>query len=346
MKKVFHIVSNNWTSGLEKVVMNICQMVPGFDFVYVVPSGEIIEDLKKRNIKYLEVNKVTPLSIKKIIKGNDIDVIHGHDVKASLCIAANYRLCKKNSIKMVSELHNDDERMHKISIRSLLYAASSFFYDNVVLVSEKILNDYKFKKFIDKKSIVIDNVINPDVLIQTEPLLKDKNDLDFLFVGRLEYQKNPELFVEFINRIRKENPHVKSYMIGKGSLKDKLEQKIGEYNLSDNIKLLGYQSNPYNYIKNAKAVVITSRYEGLCMVALESLLIGTPVITTDVTGVKQLINQECGLKSNNLDDLVDFGNKIINSQNLREKLHKGAKNRSRVVNNIQLFIDKYTNLYN
>lgn len=343
MKKVFHIVSNSWTSGLEKVVMNICQMVPGIDFTYVAPSGEIIEDLKKRNIKYIEVDNITPATVKNIINKNDVDVLHGHDVKASLCIALNYFICRKKKIKIISELHNDDERMHRISFRSLIYAVSSFSYDKVVLVSGKVLSNYKFKNVIKNKSIVIDNVINP--LIVSEIKKDDVFNSDFLFIGRLEYQKNPFLFIDFIRLIKDYAPEVKAYMIGKGSLKSVIKEKINKYDLENNIEMLGYQSNPYNYIKQTKAVVITSRYEGLCLVALESLVIGTPVITTNVTGVKQLITPDCGMKSNDLNDLVFYGKKIISDENFRYNAHQGAIDRSKTVNNVEKFIDNYKKLY-
>lgn len=343
MKNVYHIVSNNWTSGLERVVMNICELVPGYRFVYVAPKGEITEELSRRNINHISVNKITPSEIKKIIKENKVDVIHGHDVKASLCISANFMICKMKKIKMISELHNDDERMHRISIRSILYAISSFFYDRVVCVSDKTLDNFIFRRIIAKKSLVIENVINPDILLN---VYKDDNiQSDFLFLGRLEYQKNPFLFVEFISEIKKKNSNVKAYIIGKGSLYQELKKKIKEMNLDDNIIILGYKENPYNYIKSTKAVVITSRYEGLCMVALESLLIGTPLITTDVTGLSQLINDECGCKSNDLNKLVNYGNKIINDDYFLNKAHQGAIQRSKSTNNVNLFIDKYVNLY-
>lgn len=342
MKRVFHIVPNRWTSGLEKIVMNICMLVPGYDFTYIVPHGSIEQDLRDRNIHCIGVDNITPMSIRKLINQYHPDIVHGHDVKASLCLALNYKICKKNNIQIISELHNDDFRMHKISIRSLLYKISTKYYDDIVLVSKRILDNYIFKNCIKDKARVIDNVINPNII---DKVNKNVQSSDFIFLGRLEPQKNPKKFVEFIKKIKNDNPNVKSFMIGKGSLRDDVVKLIDQYRLEDNIKLLGYKSNPYPYVANTKAVVITSRYEGLCLVALESLMLSKPVITTDISGV-QFVDDSCGTKSNSLNSLVKFGNKILNNPDFCDRESENAYEKSKLVNKVDEFIKKYKSLYN
>ena len=69
--------------------------------------------------------------------------------------------------------------------------------------------------------------------------------------------------------------------MGQGPLEEKLRNLVKKLNLEDKIVFLGFQSNPYLYIKNAKFMVLSSEFEGLGMVILESLALNTPVVSTD-----------------------------------------------------------------
>ncbi len=89
-----------------------------------------------------------------------------------------------------------------------------------------------------------------------------------------------------------------------------MEDLIKAYNLKDNVFLLGFQKNPYKYIKFANAFVLSSRWEGLPNVVLESLYVGTPVVATRVVEI--------------LDDLIVDGENgylaDVNAGSIVEKL--------------------------
>src|SRR5690606_32684391 len=68
---------------------------------------------------------------------------------------------------------------------------------------------------------------------------------------------------------------------GKGDQEARLRDSISELGLADRVMLLGYKTNPYPYIKNARALILTSDAEGLPRVLIEALLLGTPVISVD-----------------------------------------------------------------
>ena len=70
-------------------------------------------------------------------------------------------------------------------------------------------------------------------------------------------------------------------LLGKGKLKDEIEQLVVELNLEEKVVFLGFQENPFPYIKHAKVKVLTSDWEGFALVIAESLVLGTPVISTD-----------------------------------------------------------------
>ena len=85
------------------------------------------------------------------------------------------------------------------------------------------------------------------------------------------------------------------YLLGDGENRKKLENYIEENDLSANIKILGFRDNPYPYIKNSVATVLTSLSEGFSLALAESAILDTPIISTNVGIAEELINKyNCG----------------------------------------------------
>jgi len=70
-------------------------------------------------------------------------------------------------------------------------------------------------------------------------------------------------------------------LVGQGPLKDEAVDLVKKLKIENKVVFSGFQSNPYPYMKNAKFMVLSSEFEGLGMVILESLALNTPVISTD-----------------------------------------------------------------
>lgn len=85
------------------------------------------------------------------------------------------------------------------------------------------------------------------------------------------------------------------YLLGEGEDRPKLENYIRENNLEDNVKIMGFIENPYPYIKNSTATILTSLSEGFSLALVESVMLNTPVISTDVGVARELIEKyNCG----------------------------------------------------
>lgn len=70
----------------------------------------------------------------------------------------------------------------------------------------------------------------------------------------------------------------------------KLSNLIKEYKVAERVKVLGFQTNPFPYFKHAKLTVLSSDREGLPTVVIESLILGTPVVSTDCpTGPREIL---------------------------------------------------------
>lgn len=149
----------------------------------------------------------------------------------------------------------------------------------------------------------------------------------FLQVSRLTQQKQPEHLVDIYYKLKQAGIKEKLYFIGDGEKKEIIKQKIKEYNLENDIILLGQIENPYPFFKNAKLFVHTAKYEGLPTVLLESLALGTPVVSYDCpTGPRDILgkNSEYG-ELISLNDKDMFVEKVLELMNSKEKYEKYKK---------------------
>ena len=100
-----------------------------------------------------------------------------------------------------------------------------------------------------------------------------------------------------------------------------------ELDVSDKVELLGLQTNPYPYIKNADLFVLSSKFEGYGIVIKEALLLKIPVLSTKTTGpVEILDNEKYGIiVPNNDNSIKDKLKEILENQKILDKYKKNLK---------------------
>lgn len=103
----------------------------------------------------------------------------------------------------------------------------------------------------------------------------------FMFLGRLDENKNPLAVLEMFKAIHEKNPQAHLYYLGKGELRPQLEAAIAQNGLQECVHVLGYISNPYPYIKQADCLLAYSNIEGFQTVFVEALALGVPFISSD-----------------------------------------------------------------
>ena len=102
--------------------------------------------------------------------------------------------------------------------------------------------------------------------------------------GTLTRQKGFDLLIQAMASLVKIRPEIHLTILGDGPEKNNLENQIRSLDLLDSITLAGFQENPYPYFYHADLFVLSSRWEGLPNVVLESLACGTPVVAFDCPG--------------------------------------------------------------
>lgn len=106
-------------------------------------------------------------------------------------------------------------------------------------------------------------------------------DVPFILgVGRLSAEKRFDVLIRAFATLAAERPH-HLLILGEGPERPRLQALIEELNLQDRVKLAGYVSNPFPYMRTARMLVVTSEFEGFCNVLVEAMACGTPVVSTD-----------------------------------------------------------------
>lgn len=112
------------------------------------------------------------------------------------------------------------------------------------------------------------------------PWFRDPGPPVIVFAGRLEREKDlPTLLRAFA--ILRRGQACRLLIIGDGKLREEVESERDALGLRDSVDLPGWAANPYPYLKLASLVVLTSVWDALPTVLIESLALGTPVVSTD-----------------------------------------------------------------
>lgn len=283
--KILNVLASNKYSGAENVVCQIASLIgEKHEVFYCSPFGPIEESLKDKNVTFVGVQKLNLSQLSKVIKRVKPDIIHAHDIKASFFVSLTHK-----KIPYICHLHNNAQENRKLSIKSFLFNLACKKAKKVIFVSNSNYNDYYFKKKIEKKSVILKNVISIESLESKVKQDKKKYNNDIVFLGRLSKPKNPLYLLEILKLAILKKKDLKCALIGDGELRQQCEEYIKNNNLGKNIKLYGFLSNPYKILKDSKMMLMSSIYEGTPMCALESIALGVPIVSTPTDGLLELI---------------------------------------------------------
>ena len=149
----------------------------------------------------------------------------------------------------------------------------------------------------------------------------DNYPYDIVYVGRLTHQKNPERLIKVAGMVADRIPEVKIGIAGTGDLLEPTKKLAEECNIMENVEFLGFKENPLKMLKDSKVMVMTSRFEGTPMTALESMALGTPIVSTPTDGMLDLIDDGVnGYLSDDDNVLTDRIVEIVQNNEIYEKL--------------------------
>ena len=241
-----------------------------------------------------------PAFISYLIKSRNIDLVFESNSLYGYYLIPWLKL-KFHDIPFIDYIHMEEWHWRdggfprdSIAVEKYLdhtYTCSKYLIDIMFEKMNKQKND------IDVVYIGTDEKkFNPDEVKPSKDKLLEKiaNKKKVIFPCRIAEQKRPYLMVEILNKLVKKRKDIAFVVVGDGNLLDGVKQKVNEYEISDNIVFIPAKNDIREYYKIADATLICSMIEGLSLTAYESLAMNVPVITADVGGQKELVDNTCG----------------------------------------------------
>ena len=323
--KYFHIVDQNLKSLLvNKDIKNIFRKCC---FSFNIKTNIIKRKIKKDRLKNIK-------------KQYDVEIAFGDGFPY---LYTSYG----NSIKKIAWMHSD------VAVRDY----SARYYKNIknalskmdlcIAVSDKVATSYKNRYNIATVE-VIPNIIDDYEIIKKSKLAPevsfDKNQLNFISVGRLDYSKNYLMLLNVAKHLIDDGYKFKVYIVGDGEENVTLQKAIINLKMEKHFILLGRKDNPYPYVKNSDLFLLSSRDEGLPTVIIEALILHIPCISTEVAGIYEILNNSFGVITKNTEN--DFYLNLKHLLDNPQKIIEMKENLSNYKYNNNIIIDKIKNILN
>ncbi len=355
MKKVLFLIPTLGHGGAEKVLVNLVNNLDKTKFDVTVQS--IFDE--GVNKQFLNSDVKYRYNFKKIIRGNvkifslfspqtlyKAFIKEKYDVVVSYLEGITARIasgCTDEDTKLVSWIHCklDTPEVISATFRNFEEAKKCYSsYDYTVCVSQMVQEYFTETLSFDKKIGVLYNTIETDEIIEksNEPITDvefDNSCVNICSVGKIVSVKGFERLTAIHKRLTEENIKTKFYILGVGDEQKNLEKYLKENNLEDTFIFLGYKTNPYKYIKNCDLYVCSSYSEGFSTAVTESLIVGTPVVTTRCSGMEEQLgyNNEYGIVTDNNEQALYEGiKKMITTEGYLESYAEKALERGKRFN--------------
>ena len=215
----------------------------------------------------------------------------------------------------------------------------------LILQTDRIKKAVGFYRKSDKNIYVIPSIIDPHIM-KSELADSERgasNIHRLVHVGRFVRVKRHDRLLQIAQNLKNRGVAFQLDLIGDGPLKSEIYNMAIEMGLDDMVTLYGYQKSSYPWIARADVMLLTSDYEGMPMVLIEALTVGTPVVATDVEfGPREIIENGVNGFVTPKNDIQSFVNCVITVLCEKEAFSENAKessNRFYIQNHITEYLD-------
>lgn len=245
----------------------------------------------------------------------DIIVAYMHGAPTKVIVG-----CKDPCVKKVAWLHTGDPA-HSTFFDFWFQKKQAFAAyascDAVVGISETVRDAFSdYTGITDNMTLVYNTNDTARIFEQAEDdtlLPFEKTRPLFCSVGRAVREKGYDCLIDAAVRLYNEGHRFDLAIVGDGNQFSALKEQVAQANAASYIHLLGFRDNPYPVMKAADMFVCSSRQEGFSTVIAESMILGTPVMATEVSGVRETLglNDEYGMVIDNSDEGIYTGLKRV-----------------------------------
>lgn len=292
----------------------------GIKEVFIFPVARPWQDDLRRKGARVFVFKLRSLfdflsffKILGIIRHERIDIVHTHYSRTANIFAAKAKIFFPR-LKVVwhwrmpmgveAKLLEQDVRgpllkfyLWKRSVGNIFYRAiDSLFVDFHVAVSECVGHNVLARHITNCKKLAVvlngldTSVFDPEKVGLQRQVLGLKDD-DFVMVcaAHLRRQKDHRTLLKAFEIVVKKYPSAKLILAGEGHLEAEIKSYAAELMLGDSVFFLGPRKDVPELLAISDISALASLYEGFCFFAIESLVMGKPIVATDVCGLSEAV---------------------------------------------------------
>ena len=333
MIKILFFIHDLGPGGAEKVLVNLLNNMDSSQFditLMTLIGGGVNEQFLKPHIRYIPLFKKLPRGHSHLMKLWTPRQLHKrfihdkYDIEVAYLEGPSARIisgCPCTDTKLVSWIHVEQHTKAKAAKAFRSYRESDWCYrkfHRTICVSNCVMRDF----------LGLYPGLSPvDVLYNTNEtgqILQKKDEtigegvfflgeIRICGVGKLIQSKGFDRVLRIHKRLCDEGYPLHTYLLGVGSGQESLEEYVRACNMTDSVTFLGYQTNPYKYVANCDLFVCASFAEGFSTAATEALIVGTPVCTVEVSGMKEMLgeNNEYGIITDNNEEALYCGIKSL-----------------------------------
>jgi glycosyltransferase involved in cell wall biosynthesis len=332
MKKILFLIHDLGQGGAEKVLVNLVNNMDPQKFdisVTALFGGGVNEQFLKPHIHYRAIFKRPFPGNTHIMKLFSPKMLHRwfirdhYDIEISYLEGASARIisgCPNKDTKLVSWIHStflseedavscfrgfpearmSNQRFHRtVCVSAGIKAGFINFFPSAQNVCV-LYNTVESQHIIDQAKKPVSPAFNPD-------------EISLIGVGSLKPVKGFDRLIRVHSQLCDSGYPVHTYLLGKGPDHDSLKQLALTMGHSESVTFLGFDTNPYKYVANSDVFVCSSHSEGFSTAATEALIVGTPVCTVEVSGMKEMLgdNNEWGIVTENSEEALYQGIKCL-----------------------------------
>lgn len=347
-KRLLFIVPSMVGGGVERCMLNLINELDkekyAIDILAIRSGGDLISQIPK-DVGYRYTWKKEWYIFGKKIPGLDrsfallykklpskflakLFIKENYDIVVDYWGQEGLKLALGTRSKKIAFIHSD---MNTEGLRKAFFPYNNYnelktaysSLDKIVCVSQDSLKSMEDRfNFENKELLTVKYNVNLNEQIIYKAMgalpeqwqIRSKNRQGKLLcaVGRLTDIKGFDRLIKICSWLKNDGIKFQLWILGQGEMKETLENLINEYNLQEDVFLLGFHENPYPFMKNADLFICSSYFEGFSTVVSEAVILGVPSVTTNCTGAKEILGEsEYGLVTEKDDQSLYKGIKKI-----------------------------------
>lgn len=335
-RRVLQLNKDYSGTGAQKVSLYVMQALDDHEFIFCAETNAAQSDafrskVESRAVKAFDVHGLTnrsswrlPLTLYRvcaIVRDNDVDLIHTHSFVAGIVGRLAGLI---TGIPVVHTFHGLPSERHQRAARRLIQLVERTLIritGRAVFVNPGHMALVARTPDAKSRSMTLFNPV-PEMVRKPAVPLNERvhcHGTRLLFIGRFTHQKNPELYIEVVRRLRRTGMPLQARMVGAVS-----DQELSHYQrlAGTDVTVERFSERSQEVIDWADIVVLPSRYEALPLVIGEALTRGKGVVASNVDGLEDIWGRSvCFAREGSPEDFVD---KISRFEMIRRELDDGS----------------------